>query len=146
MTRVIDAERGQLDYRCRQLAQGDFFGSLDFEAIAVGFGPFDFGPVQLQGNLLIEKFDATPDSQDRESLIVKFEGGASLAGVGFDGQLLITEYGPIAASLSLSAGSVGVPLGPVTSVRSRCLDPVQRGSPGVAREPTAAARSTYGRG
>ncbi len=70
---------------------------------------------------MIEKFDATPDIQDRESIIVKFEGGASLAGVGFDGQLLITEYGPIAASLSLSAGSVGVPLGPVTLFEAGAL-------------------------
>ena len=44
-----------------------------------------------------------------------------MAGVGFDGQLLITEYGPIAASLSLSAGSVGVPLGPVTLFEAGAL-------------------------
>ncbi len=71
--------------------------------------------------MFIEKFDSTPGVADRESLIVKFGGGANLAGIGFDGQLLITEYGPIAASLSLSAGSIGVPLGPVTLFEAGAL-------------------------
>ena len=72
----VTADLDNLTIDVGQLASGDLLNALDFDSIAVAFGPFDFGAVKLEGNLFIEKFDATPGVADRESLIVKFGGSA----------------------------------------------------------------------
>ncbi|MCO6042735.1 Ig-like domain-containing protein [Aeoliella sp. ICT_H6.2] len=109
-----------------RLADGDLLNAFDFTAIEVAFGtsddPIMLGPLSLFGGLLIEKFDPTPSSaSDRDAVIVRFEGGAEFAGMGLEGQLLFTEYGPIAAGMSVAVGQTGLPLGPVTLFEAGAL-------------------------
>ena len=92
---------------------------VTFERIEIAFedeegNPVDFGPMAVGGTFVLESFDPTPlDDSDANSIIVRVNAEIALAGIGVTGQLLLTEYGPIAAGLSAEFGETGIPLGPV---------------------------------
>jgi Ca2+-binding RTX toxin-like protein len=105
--------------RMNSFAGDNVMSGITFERVEIAFqeedgSPVDFGPMSVGGTFVMESFDPTPTiDSDPNSIIIRVDADVELAGIGVRGELLITEYGPIAAGLNASFGEFGLPLGPV---------------------------------
>ncbi|HSL32826.1 MAG TPA: Ig-like domain-containing protein, partial [Candidatus Limnocylindrales bacterium] len=90
-----------------RLADGDILGAVEgIDGGLIGVEPFTLGPVTIGGALGLE---VVRGDQGESALVARVQGHFEVAGIGGSIGLIITEFGPLAASLGVP---LAVPLGP----------------------------------
>jgi Ca2+-binding RTX toxin-like protein len=96
------------------LSQGNLLDAVSFdEGLSVAIGPIDFGgALKIAGGFQLETIEfAKPNGETDKSILLQLSGDVELPGIaGIGANLVISELGPVAFGLSVSAGTE-IPIG-----------------------------------
>ena len=113
----VNATVDDLTINLGRLGEGDLLNAFDLAGFHVDVGTADdqieLGPLSFFGGVSLERvdFDVPEESNSQSSLVSRVSGSFQVAGFGGGIDLVFTEYGPIAASVSVDVGDQGFPIG-----------------------------------